>query len=270
MSPDQTMVEVRFLEIPIEIWHRATAHQEAVQRELDIIRASLPDSAAPSRLQALSEDLDLRFPGAGDVILGELQSAAARGQATLDLVVKVPQGIGSVARELIDVMEEVDDYCRSGEALLSVVTPPDVVRFREWFLGELTRQIEEGMPPMAWRQYAEEAGDELPEPEPGPSIQGDGATEGRMAFHGELDLSTAGELQNLIIERRAAGVEMLDVDLTGVTFIDSVGLSLLVSAHNRLSEDGGHLRILLPKRLRPLFEISGLSGLLDLEFQEPG
>jgi anti-anti-sigma factor len=147
--------------------------------------------------------------------------------------------------------------------LLTIVTPPDLVEFREWFLGEVTRQID-GLPPTRWSDYNRSSG-----PAVAPDRSAESVTEtkeGRIAFRGELDLATASELQSLLVEEKSNGFGSLQVDLTGVTFIDSVGLSLLVSAHNRLTEEGGRLRILLPERLRPLFRLSGLSDLLDLEF----
>ncbi len=48
--------------------------------------------------------------------------------------------------------------------------------------------------------------------------------------------------------------------------MDSVGLSLLVTAHQRLAREGLALRLLLPERLRLLFDIAGLTEVLQPEF----
>ena len=52
--------------------------------------------------------------------------------------------------ELRSTLAEADEFCRRGE-LLTLATPPEYVAFREWFLGEIVRQLE-GKPPTPWRQ----------------------------------------------------------------------------------------------------------------------
>jgi anti-anti-sigma factor len=259
-----SMVEVRFLAVPVDVWEKSSAHQEAVQREFDILRGSLPMEAAPNRFKALTDDLDLRFARAGDPITAQLEEAARKGEMSIDITAKLPQGVGSAALQLGEMMAEVDEYCRKGESLLTVATPPDLVLFREWFLGEVHRQIDQGLPAMPWPEYARTNGTIQVSGTPAPSKPP--SEEGTIEFEGELDLVTASELQNLILENKAAGKGSLTVDLTRVSFIDSVGLSLLVSAHTRLTEEGGRFVVLLPERLRSLFQLSGLSDLLDLEF----
>jgi anti-anti-sigma regulatory factor len=51
--------------------------------------------------------------------------------------------------------------------------------------------------------------------------------------------------------------------------MDSVGISLLVSAHNRATEDGVELALILPARLEPLIEMTGLTELLRPRFVDP-
>ena len=47
--------------------------------------------------------------------------------------------------ELPRTLAEADEFCRRGE-LLTLATPPEYVAFREWFLGEIVRQLD-GQPP---------------------------------------------------------------------------------------------------------------------------
>jgi anti-sigma B factor antagonist len=49
-----------------------------------------------------------------------------------------------------------------------------------------------------------------------------------VAPHGEVDLATAGEVRDAIAEVRERGFDRIVLDLRGVTFIDSTGVSLLV------------------------------------------
>jgi anti-sigma B factor antagonist len=87
-------------------------------------------------------------------------------------------------------------------------------------------------------------------------------------FEGDLDLASAGLLREEIVVRRSSGATSLVIDLTRVEFIDSVGLSLLVTAFNRAREDGAELSLVLPSHLRRVFEISGLVELLDPKFED--
>jgi anti-sigma B factor antagonist len=95
------------------------------------------------------------------------------------------------------------------------------------------------------------------------------AGETRIEFSGDLDISTAGALRDEILDAKAGGSSRLLVDLTGVEFMDSVGISLLVSAHNRATEDGVELALILPARLEPLIEMTGLTELLRPRFVDP-
>lgn len=53
------------------------------------------------------------------------------------------------------------------------------------------------------------------------------------------------------------------VDFLGVTFLDSTGLSALVRAHRRCTEQGGHLTLVMddPQLLR-LLSVSGLDRVI--------
>jgi hypothetical protein len=46
------------------------------------------------------------------------------------------------------MLEEADEYCRSDQ-LLTLATPPTLVAFRRWYLGEFIAQID-GRPPQPW------------------------------------------------------------------------------------------------------------------------
>ena len=50
----------------------------------------------------------------------------------------------TASQHLGAIFDEADAYCRSGEHLLSLATPPDALRFRRWFLGQMVDQIAGG------------------------------------------------------------------------------------------------------------------------------
>jgi len=81
---------------------------------------------------------------------------------------------------------------------------------------------------------------------------------------GELDAYTAPNLRETVHATRAA-TELLVLDLTATTFIDSSGLGVLVGAHRRMRERGGELRLVRPAPLvARIFELVGLEAVLDL------
>jgi anti-anti-sigma factor len=83
---------------------------------------------------------------------------------------------------------------------------------------------------------------------------------------GEVDLLTAATLESRILDLLRGGFDRVVVDLRAVTFLDSTGIRVLLSAHHRAREDGRSFSIILggPATRRPL-EILGLTEYLDLE-----
>lgn len=57
-----------------------------------------------------------------------------------------------------------------------------------------------------------------------------------VAPHGDIDLSTAGEVREAIADVRERGFDRIVLDLRGVTFIDSTGVSLLVRTRSASHE----------------------------------
>jgi anti-anti-sigma factor len=80
---------------------------------------------------------------------------------------------------------------------------------------------------------------------------------------GEIDLSTAPVLDQRLSE--LADAQTLVVDLTGVTFLDSSGLGVLVRTSNKLEDHGGVIRLVVnhPQVLKVL-EITGLASTLPV------
>jgi anti-sigma B factor antagonist len=84
-----------------------------------------------------------------------------------------------------------------------------------------------------------------------------------VAVSGELDLSTAGELGRALIDLVGRHPHALTVDLAGLRFIDSTGLTLLVRTRTQLAEDGATLWLSSPTPpVRRVLEIVGLDTLL--------
>jgi anti-sigma B factor antagonist len=92
-----------------------------------------------------------------------------------------------------------------------------------------------------------------------------------VALHGELDLATAPELEELLLARLDDGVAVT-LDLRSLEFMDSSGVRALVTAHARAGLKGTTLRIVRPAAdsiVERIITISGIDGQLDF-VDEPG
>jgi anti-sigma B factor antagonist len=96
------------------------------------------------------------------------------------------------------------------------------------------------------------------------------ATSVRVRAAGEIDSSSAPALRNELDTVLDDAPSEIVLDLCGVTFLDSAGLSVLAAAHRRATTDGVRLRVLVTGRavVRPL-QITGLWQLLQAELVPP-
>ena len=86
-----------------------------------------------------------------------------------------------------------------------------------------------------------------------------------IAVSGDLDVLTAPQLRDQLIEAVEGGRRRLLVDLTGCTFVDSSGLSALVSGLKRLRSLQGDLELVCPPgNVRRLVEMVALDQVFEL------
>jgi anti-anti-sigma factor len=85
-----------------------------------------------------------------------------------------------------------------------------------------------------------------------------------IVVEGEIDIATAPELGRRLDEALAGHPgDLVDVDFSGVTFVDSSGLGVLIAAQRRARTSGGDLCVSnLPHNLRTVFELTGLDKVL--------
>lgn len=86
-----------------------------------------------------------------------------------------------------------------------------------------------------------------------------------LVVQGELDLSTVGVLRDFLRSEKAQAPTVV-LDLRQLQFIDSSGLSLLVSEQRRARENGFRFAIAVggAPAVQRLFELTGLQGTLTL------
>jgi anti-anti-sigma factor len=83
---------------------------------------------------------------------------------------------------------------------------------------------------------------------------------------GDLDLRDAAELQTALFDLIAGqGNRSLALDLSGLTFIDSTGLRVLVDTNRRMRDVGGDMVLWNPRpHTRKVLEIAGLTMFLRI------
>jgi anti-anti-sigma factor len=87
-----------------------------------------------------------------------------------------------------------------------------------------------------------------------------------LALFGELDLATAPALEQQLETVWASDAPALVLDLEGLTFIDSTGLSLILHAQQRaLAEEKGFSLRRLPRQAQRVFDLVGLTGRVPVD-----
>ena len=80
-----------------------------------------------------------------------------------------------------------------------------------------------------------------------------------ISLAGEVDLYTAPEFKQQLLDVIAQGGRQVIVDFTDTTFIDSTTLGVLVGGVKRLRPNGGQLSLVCSDRnITKIFEITGL------------
>lgn len=146
------LVDVRLLQLPLDVLSRSQQHSDELTREFTHIASPETDpDRVPDRLLALSTRLRGQYAAFTSSVMDEIAQAQARGDATIDVTFQVPRSVEQAASALAVMWNEVDEFCRNGD-LLTLATPPELVAFRQWFLDQFTSQIR-GAAPVAWPDY---------------------------------------------------------------------------------------------------------------------
>jgi anti-sigma B factor antagonist len=86
-----------------------------------------------------------------------------------------------------------------------------------------------------------------------------------IALAGEVDLHTAPEFKERLVQVLDDGKKHLVVDLSKVTFIDSTTLGVLIGGVKRLRPTGGSLALAGPNpAIAKVFEITGLDRIFPI------
>ena len=251
-------MQLELLNFPIDRFQRALQHAAAVQRELDVLRAENRAGRLPRRSDEIIADLDTRFTGYR-ATMDMLDGLVEQGVDHADVPIPVlgdPEERATAVQALADLLDEVDAYCEAGDQLLTIVTPPDLHEFRAWLFAEVIGQMR-GAAPSPWTSPGPAA--ESPTPAPRADCE-------PFVVHetGALDLGDAARVRETLQSAFTDSDSDVVVDLTEVEFVDSVILSVFVTAHKRFVGGDRTVSFLVPPDLLRVFELTGLVGVLDV------
>ena len=83
---------------------------------------------------------------------------------------------------------------------------------------------------------------------------------------GELDLSVADELRDLLDGLIGGGRSHIELDLSDTRFVDSRAIGVLIGAQKRAQFAGGRILVRKPQStVRKAFDILGLSPIFEIE-----
>ena len=86
-----------------------------------------------------------------------------------------------------------------------------------------------------------------------------------ISLAGEVDLYTAPEFKQQLLDVIAKGAKDVVVDFTNTTFIDSTTLGVLVGGVKRLRQNDGQLSLVCSDRnITKIFEITGLDRVFTI------
>ena len=86
-----------------------------------------------------------------------------------------------------------------------------------------------------------------------------------ISLSGEVDLYTAPEFKQQLLEVVGQGGKKVVVDFSDTTFIDSTTLGVLVGGVKRLRPNGGQLSLVCSDRnITKIFEITGLNKVFPI------
>jgi anti-sigma regulatory factor (Ser/Thr protein kinase) len=153
-------IEVVFMGLPIDLYQRLQAHHDELLREFTLIvygeREGMTEGAVPDRLLAMTEEIRGRLATESAEWRARLAEAEAKGAEVIEVTAVIPAAAADSVAVLVRLLDEADAFCRAGEGLLTLATPPDLLAFRRWFLAQIVDQLT-GLAPTPWASAEESA-----------------------------------------------------------------------------------------------------------------
>lgn len=142
-------------EVPTSLLIRAKSHIDNLVREFTLASTGATSGTTdlvPGNLAELIHTVVHNFVDARDAIKRQAVEAHNEGRDHTHLELHLPADAADAGEAYLAALDEIDQYCRA-ERLLTLETPPEHRLFRQWYVGELVRQLR-----------AAAAGEEVPPP----------------------------------------------------------------------------------------------------------
>lgn len=158
MTLSSDLIAVRLLQLPLDLYRQASEHHDELRREFTLIQhtSSLDETEVPVRLLRLVNELNRLFAAFSEGPEAKLLAALERGDTTIDIEYQIPPAARAACISLNALLDEADDYCRSGDHILTLATGPGPLALRRWFLGQFVAQVD-GAEPTPWDEWDPDA-----------------------------------------------------------------------------------------------------------------
>ncbi|HUZ44879.1 MAG TPA: ATP-binding protein [Acidimicrobiales bacterium] len=148
-SPDAGgLVEVRILGLPPQAYLDSEQHNDALMREFALISRDDRTSSLPRQLLELVAEIQLFFGAQVSASRAQIVAAVERGDQAVDLHIRMHPRNRSYVERSVALLTEADRYCREGD-LLTLAASEEILRFRDWYLGQVLAQLD-GAAPSPW------------------------------------------------------------------------------------------------------------------------
>ena len=92
----------------------------------------------------------------------------------------------------------------------------------------------------------------------------------RLRLTGELDMAGVDQFERLLTADQTSGAATFDLDMRGLTFIDSSGLRALIMADQRVRAEGGRFIVVRgPDQVNQVLEMTGVARRIELVDEPP-
>jgi hypothetical protein len=139
-------------DFPLRVWARSRQHSDEVMREFTLMlegeRSGQTTLDVPKALVDLASMFTTQFGPLLDQLYAAREKALDEGRDRMDSEVALVEGTPALLDRVREVMDAVDDYCRTGD-LLTLERDETERRLFDWTMAELVGQYE-GREPTAW------------------------------------------------------------------------------------------------------------------------
>ena len=142
-TPSRPRYQVVLGEVPTDLLLAAKSHVDNLVREFTLAARGARSgvtSAVPRPLAELIEAVVSRFAEARQAIKRQAIVAADAGLSHTSLVLTLPADAADAGEAYLRALDQADSYCRAAR-LLTLETQPQHRVFRQWYVGEIVKQL---------------------------------------------------------------------------------------------------------------------------------